>query len=49
MKEPDNACSREGIAERTVSFSLQVVGLYRELEGDGAGRMLAAILLSAKR
>ena len=45
MKEPETAASHEGIAERTVGFSPRIVTLYRELEGDGVGRILGRQLL----
>ncbi len=45
MKSAETAGSHEGIAERTVSFALRVVRLFRELERDGAGRVLGRQVL----
>lgn len=45
MKNAEAAGSHEGIAERTVSFALRVVRLFRALERDGAGRILGRQIL----
>ncbi len=37
--------SHELIAERTVGFSLRIIRLFREIEGDGVGRVLGRQLL----
>ena len=45
MKDNEERVGENGITERTVGFSLRVVRLYRELEADGAGRILGRQLL----
>ena len=45
MKGTDEQAAQEGISERTVAFSLRVIRLYRELETDGAGKILGRQLL----
>jgi four helix bundle protein len=45
MKDTEEQAGREGIVERTVGFSLRIIRLYRELEADGAGRILGRQLL----
>jgi four helix bundle protein len=45
MKENEDSPGQEAITERTVAFSLRLVRLFRELESDGAGRILGRQLL----
>jgi len=45
VNDREKGGAREGIAERTVGFALRIVRLYRELEPDGAGRVLGRQLL----
>jgi hypothetical protein len=40
MDDSQQQAGYEAITERTVAFSLRVIRLYRELEPDGAGRIL---------
>jgi four helix bundle protein len=45
MDDNQQQAGYEAITERTVAFSLRVIRLYRELEPDGAGRILGRQLL----
>ncbi len=45
MKNTEATATNESITERTVAFSLRIIRLYRELETDGAGRILGRQLL----
>lgn len=45
MDDTTQRAGYEAITERTVAFSLRVIRLYRELETDGAGRILGRQLL----
>ncbi len=45
MKTETEAARSEAITERTVAFSLRIIRLFRELETDGAGRVLGRQLL----
>ncbi len=45
MKTEARTARTEAITERTVAFSLRVIKLFHEIEGDGAGRILGRQLL----
>jgi len=45
MKTNRGPAGKEAITERTVAFSLRLIKLFHEMEGDGAGRILGRQLL----